>query len=384
MNQNIKRVIRGVLLFQLLTGAVFGKDLLEPGRWNPASKEKIETIIENSKNEGNYVVFDWDYTSIYQDTQENLFRYQIDNLKFKMTPEEFKIAIRKDIPKDNFTSGYENVNGEKINIDKIGADLDKDYEFLYKNYIKNKKMTLEEIQKTEEFKDFRGKLAFLYEAIGGTFSHDIAYPWVLYQFTGMTPGEAKALAKEANDFGIGNKLGKYTLESSDVLTGEAGKIVYKYKSGLRTQPETANLFHTFQNNGIDVYVVSASLEDIVEVFATDPSYGYNLSEDNVFGMRLEMKNGKYTSQYKKGYPQTQTKGKVEIINKYIKPSHGEKAPILVGGDSSGDYNMLTEYESTQGLLLMKREGKLDELVGDSRVIIQKRNPETGLFIPVEQ
>lgn len=381
MNQNIKKLFKGIILFQFLVGTLFGKDLLEPGRWKPINKEKLETIIENNKNQGNYVVFDWDYTSIYQDTQENLFRYQIDNLKFKMTPEEFKIAIRKDIPKSDFAKGYENVNGKKINIDKIGADLDKDYGFLYKNYIKNKKMTLEEIKKTEEFKDFRGKLAFLYEAIGGSYSHDIAYPWVLYQFTGMTPDEAKILAKEANDFGIGNKLGKYTLESSDILTGEAGKIIYKYKSGLRTQPETANLFHTFKNNGIDVYVVSASLEDIVEVFATNPSYGYNLSKDNVFGMRLEMKNGKYTSEYKKNYPQTQTKGKVETINKYIKSNHKGKAPILVGGDSSGDYNMLTEYESTQGLLLMKRDGKLDELVKDSRAIIQKRNPQTGLFIP---
>ena len=36
------------------------------------------------------------------------------------------------------------------------------------------------------------------------------------------------------------KLGKYVLESSDKLTGEAGKVRYEYKSGLRTQPETAN------------------------------------------------------------------------------------------------------------------------------------------------
>lgn len=384
MNNNMKRLMKGAIVFQILTSAIFAKELLEPGRWTQSNKIKLEKLIENNKNKENYVVFDWDYTSIYQDTQENLFRYQIDNLKFKMTPEEFKIAIRKDIPNDNFANGYENTNGEKININKIGIDLDKDYVFLYKNYIKNKKMSLKEIKKTEEFKDFRGKLAFLYEAIGGTFSHDIAYPWVLYQFTGMTPQEVQVLAKEANDFGIGNKLGKYTLESSDLLKGKAGKIIYKYKSGLRTQPETANLFHTFENNGIDVFVVSASLEDVVEVFATDPSYGYNLSKDNIYGMRLEMKDGKYISQYKKNYTQTQTQGKVKIINEFIKPKYNFKGPILVGGDSSGDYNMLTEYKDTQNLLLMKREGKLDSLTKDSRVIIQKRNPQTGIFAVEEK
>ena len=354
---------------------------LDEGRWVPENKEILSKLIDDNKNQGNYVVFDWDYTSIYQDTQENLFRYQIDNLKFDMTPKEFAKAIRKDIPLDNFAKGYENAKGEKINITKIGNDLDKRYAFLYENYIKNKKMSLDEIKKTEEFKDFRGKLAFLYEAIGGTFSHDIAYPWVLYLFNGMTKEEVQKLAKEANDYGIGDKLGKYTIESSDKLLGEAGKIVYEYKSGLRTQPEIANLFHEFQKNGIEVYIVSASLEDIVKVFASDKSYGYNLKPENVYGMRLEMNKDKYLSQYKKGYPQTQTKGKVETINKFLKPKHGGKDPILVAGDSGGDENMLTEYKGTKVLLLMKRKGKLDDVAKDKRALIQRRNEQTGLLIP---
>ena len=354
---------------------------LDEGRWVPENKEILSKLIDDNKNQGNYVVFDWDYTSIYQDTQENLFRYQIDNLKFDMTPKEFAKAIRKDIPLDNFAKGYENAKGEKINITKIGNDLDKRYAFLYENYIKNKKMSLDEIKKTEEFKDFRGKLAFLYEAIGGTFSHDIAYPWVLYLFNGMTKEEVQKLAKEANDYGIGDKLGKYTIESSDKLLGEAGKIVYEYKSGLRTQPEIANLFHEFQKNGIEVYIVSASLEDIVKVFASDKSYGYNLKPENVYGMRLEMNKDKYLSQYKKGYPQTQTKGKVETINKFLKPKHGGKDPILVAGDSGGDENMLTEYKGTKVLLLMKRKGKLDDVARDKRALIQTRNEQTGLLVP---
>lgn len=354
---------------------------LDEGRWVPENKEILSKLIDDNKNQGNYVVFDWDYTSIYQDTQENLFRYQIDNLKFDMTPKEFAKAIRKDIPLDNFAKGYENAKGEKINITKIGNDLDKRYAFLYENYIKNKKMSLDEIKKTEEFKDFRGKLAFLYEAIGGTFSHDIAYPWVLYLFNGMTKEEVQKLAKEANDYGIGDKLGKYTIESSDKLLGEAGKIVYEYKSGLRTQPEIANLFHEFQKNGIEVYIVSASLEDIVKVFASDKSYGYNLKPENVYGMRLEMNKDKYLSQYKKGYPQTQTKGKVKTINKFLKPKHGGKDPILVAGDSGGDENMLTEYKGTKVLLLMKRKGKLDDVAKDKRALIQTRNEQTGLLVP---
>ena len=354
---------------------------LDEGRWVPENKEILSKLIDDNKNQGNYVVFDWDYTSIYQDTQENLFRYQIDNLKFKMTPAQFSKAIRKDIPLDNFAKDYVNVKGQPINITKIANDLDKRYTFLYNNYIKTQKMSLEKIKQTEEFKDFRGKLAFLYEAIGGSFSHDVAYPWVLYLFENMSVSEVQKLAKEANDFGIGNKLGKYVLESSDKLTGEAGKVSHQYKSGLRTQPETANLFHEFEKNGIKVYIVSASLEDIVKVFASNKSYGYNLSSDSVYGMRLEMNGDKYVAEYKHGYPQTQTKGKVEVINKYLKPKHGGKDPLLVAGDSEGDVNMLSEYKGTKALLLMKRKGKLDNLAKDARALIQTRNEETGLFVP---
>jgi phosphoserine phosphatase len=373
-----KNITKISLFLALSVGAMAN---LDEGRWVPQNRAVLDKVISESKNQGNYAVFDWDYTSIYQDTQENLFRYQIDNLRFKMTPEQFSKAIRKDIPLDNFSDDYKNVNGQSINIEKIGSDLDKDYTFIYNNYIKNKKMSLEQIKATEEFKDFRGKLAFLYEAIGGSFSHDVSYPWVLYLFEGMKVSEVKALAKEANDFGIGNKLGKYTLESSDVLTGKAGKVSHSYKSGLRTQPETANLFRELKANGIKVYIISASLQDIVEVFATDKTYGYNLEDGSVYGMRLEMNGDEYRAEYKSGYPQTQTKGKVQIIETYLKPKHNGKAPILVAGDSSGDFNMLSEYKDTKVLLLMKREGKLDDVAKDSRALIQKRNAQTGLLDP---
>ena len=379
MKFNMKKLI-GLLVF-LVIAAVLSAANLDELRWVPKNRETLSRLIDENKNKGNYVVFDWDYTSIYQDTQENLFRYQIDNLRFKMTPAQFSKAIRKDIPLDNFDKEYSNVKGQPVNITKIANDLDKRYNFLYNNYIKDKKMSLEKVKATEEFKDFRGKLAFLYEAIGGSFSHDIAYPWVLYLFDNMTVNEVQKLAKEANDFGIGNKLGKYVIESSDKLTGEAGKVRYEYKSGLRTQPETANLFHEFEKNGIKVYIVSASLEDIVKVFASDKSYGYNLSPGSVYGMRLKMDGNKYRAEYKHGYPQTQTKGKVEVINRYLKPKHGGKDPILVAGDSIGDANMLSEYKGTKVLLLMKRKGKLDDLAKDARALVQKRNEQTGLFVP---
>lgn len=276
--------------------------MLGKGNWESGNRMRLETLIQQNTGKNAYAVFDWDYTSIFQDTQESLFRYQIDNLLFKMTPAQFHTAIRVDIPKDNFTAAYNNTDGQAINIDLIGEDLDNTYTYIYENYAGlNGKKSLEEIKKTEEYKDFRGKLAFLYEAIGSTFSAEIAYPWVLYLFTGMDVNDVNEITEAANDAALQAPIARYRIESSDVLKGKAGKVSLDgYKQGLRTQPETQQLMKALRDNGIEVYVCSASLEDVVRVFASNPKYGYLVKPENVVGMRLEKDaNGKYLPVYKK-------------------------------------------------------------------------------------
>jgi len=44
--------------------------------------------------------------------------------------------------------------------------------------------------------------------------------------------------------------------------------------------------------------------------------------------------------------------------------------------------MLTKFKDTEVLLIMKREGKLDNLVNDKRALIQYRNLKTGLLDPL--
>ncbi|WP_303872733.1 stalk domain-containing protein [Tepidanaerobacter acetatoxydans] len=381
--------------------------LLDTGKWAPATLKRLQKMIdENGIKSPNYdpknkpyAVFDWDQTCIFNDTQEELFRYQIKNLLFKMTPSEFAAAIRHDIPSDDFSPEYNNLEGKPVNIEKIGADLDERYKFLYDNYISLKDKNAEklaEIQKTEEFKDFQGKLAYLYEAIGGTFSANVSYPWVLYLFTGMTTEEAQAITEESNDIALGEKLEYYTLTSSSKLPGKAGVVTGEYKRGLRIAPEMSNLMNVLRANGIDVYICSASLEDVVKVFAGLPKYGYNVPSEHAIGMRLEKDiEGKYKNEYKKDYPQTQQEGKTEAIKRILVSKYGY-GPIFVAGDSQGDYNMATDFEETQLVLIINRVRKLSDKITilakkaadsigdpDAKYILQGRNENYGLFIPQE-
>lgn len=396
-------------IFVTSTPAEISKTIpvMDTGKWAPATLKRLQKLIdENGVKSPNYdpkhkpyAVFDWDQTCIFNDTEEELFRYQIKNLVFKMTPEEFAAAIRYDVPKDDFSSDYNNLDGQPVNIEKIGADLDERYKFLYDNYISLKDKDakkLAQIQETEEFKDFQAKLAYLYEAIGGTFSANVSYPWVLYLFTGMTTQEVQALTEESNDVALGEKIEYYTLTSSSKLPGKAGIVTGEYKRGLRIAPEMSNLMNVLRGNGIDVYICSASLEDVVEVFAGLPKYGYNVPAENVIGMRLEKDaNGKFKTEYKKGYPQTQQEGKTAAINQILVPKYGY-GPVFVAGDSQGDYNMATDFEETQLVLIINRVRKLSDKITllaqkaiesledpDAKYVLQGRNENYGLFIPQE-
>ena len=371
---------------------------LAENKWAPDTRARLQKLIDDNgikssnydSNKKPYAVFDWDQTCIFNDTQESMFRYMINNLEFKATPEEFSVLIRKNIPKDNFSADYNNKNGEPVNIDKIGADLDSDYKFLYDNYINGKKMSLDDIRNTDQFKDFQAKYAYLYEAIGSTFSADISYPWVLYSFTGMTPEEVGAIAEKANDYALGREIATYTLTSPETMPGQAGVISLDgYKDGLRVEPEMADLINVLMANGIDVYICSASHQNVVETFASLPKYTYNIPKENVIAMRTKVVNGKLTSEYEDNWPQTQQQGKTEAIKLALVSKYGY-GPVFVAGDSQGDYYMATDFPETQltliinrlrtddfaklSLMAVEQKGKLD-----SRYVMQGRDENKGEF-----
>ena len=76
---------------------------LEEGKWAVNTRKRLQQLIDENgiksdnydSNNKPYAVFDWDQTCIFNDTQESLFRYMIDNLEFKATPEEFAKLYEK-------------------------------------------------------------------------------------------------------------------------------------------------------------------------------------------------------------------------------------------------------------------------------------------------
>ncbi|MGN0181463.1 MAG: haloacid dehalogenase-like hydrolase [Candidatus Ornithomonoglobus sp.] len=384
--------------------------MLAKNNWADATYDALNNLIKNNGilsstyDAANkpYVVFDCDNTTVINDIEEALLIYQLENLRFRLTPDNIAEVLQTGIPdtEQPFVEDYRNADGEALNVKLIVDDCAADYEYLYKNYTgfgAGGDMTLDEIRNTDEYKDFTAKVRFLYSAVNDTFDASVGYPWVTYLFTGMTSGEVRALAEESHDYWLDyGEFTKVKWTSPETLKGEAGVVSVSYKTGLAFPEEMKDLYNTFMENGIDVYVCSASFYDVVVAAMTNPKYGYNVKEENVYAMRLKTdEQGRYINEYDDNYFQTQGKGKAYTINAYIRGRYGNRGPIFVAGDSSGDFNMITEYSDMQlGLIVNRvRSDSMKSIsqeaaasIGNpaAKYVLQGRDENTGVFRPSEK
>ncbi|HWR44932.1 haloacid dehalogenase-like hydrolase [Sporomusa sp.] len=413
--------------------AATNPQVLDQGRWAPGTYTAIQKLIEkNGKNSPNYnpskkpyAVFDWDNTCGYSDTEENLLIYQLDNLKYKMTPAQFRYAFtygdNAPIPEKNFKEDtFKNEAGQPINITKIADDVCADYEFFWNNYRglnpdAANNMTLAEIKATDQFKDFKAKFWFTYYALDETFDFDISWTWLLNFFQGYTPEELKGLVAESTDYALGQKIDNAYFDSPVTLPGTAGVVKNSgqlgnyFRQGLRITPEMSNLMNTLRANGIDVYVSTASLDDVIRGYASNPKYGYNVPAENVLGMRLVLDEaGRYKPEIpdKTLYAINAKHGKSVNINKYLVSKH-QSNPILICGDSDGDYDMMVEFSGFNGakkindlspmqmVLIINRVkgGNIGALsknaasqmgTANPTIVLQGRDENTGMWIPDEK
>ena len=365
------------------------------GNWEPQNKLRLEKLIAEKAFADNYAVFDWDFTCIFYDIQDSLFLYQLEHLCFNLTPEQFAVTIRYEIPQDIPLAGCFNSEGRQLTAAALSEDLDARYRFLYHSYENlNGNLPLETVLQTEENLDFKVKILVLMRHAVTVCNTDISQSVC----TGMTLPELNSLVEKTIAEALADEIKQYTLVSPARQAGKAGVVTAAYRKGIRIQPEIRELFRRFEEYGITPYICSASQEDGVRVFACNPAYGYRLRPEQVFGRRrLRDARGVFTDARDYSIPQTWREGKAEAIRTLIAPQHGDKAPILVAGDSDGDFWMMDAFKDEALLLILhrnpKRHEKLYPLIeqglaernaSDTSIIVQHRDEATGLFIASER
>ena len=377
--------------------------VLPPANWEASNRAQIEGLIAGlGKGSARYdaarppyVVFDWDNTSIFLDIEEAALIYQLENLVFGATPAQLDTALRRNIPRTNFLPGNNNAAGQPVSIDRIAPDIVASYTWLRANYVGfGGTQTLAQVRQSAHYTAFITKVRYLYEAIGDTFDHDTAYPWVTYLFAGMTEAQVRKLTVDTVNWQLKEPITKVKWTSPASLPGAAGVVSVSWKNGLRLQPEMQALYAAFRNAGFDVWVCSASFVDVIKEISSNPAFGYNNPAERVLAMELERDaNGVIQPAYRRGYDQTQGPGKTKNIQRFLVSKYGY-GPCFIAGDSEGDQNMMADFADTQKVLIVNRLrdpktdiGKFSALAvqnygkADTRYLLQGRNDNTGMWVP---
>ncbi|WP_420997828.1 haloacid dehalogenase-like hydrolase [Cupriavidus sp. 30B13] len=373
---------------------------LAQGHWDAFNRARIDALIA-AYGKGSpgydarkppYAVFDWDNTSIFLDIEEAVLVYQLQNLRFGATPQQLDTAIRLNIPHKAFNAPFNNAAGQPVDIDKVAPDIIESYTWLYQNYSGLKgSQSLEQVKASPHYQNFIAKMRYLYEAIGDSFDHAVAYPWVTYHFAGMTGAQVRSLTADTVAWQLGQPIEKVKWTSPAALPGRAGVVSVSWKNGLRLVPEMQDLYARMRAAGFDVWVCSASFVDVVKEISSNPAYGYGNPADRVLAMELERDaQGVIQPEFRRGYAQTQGKGKTQTIERFLVSRYGY-GPVFVAGDSEGDQNMMQDFADTRAVLIVNRLrasdiGKLSGVAvqtygkPDAKYLLQGRDDNAGVFV----
>lgn len=362
--------------------------ILKPLQWHPHNRQNLERLIAENAFAGNYAVFDWDFTCIFYDVQDNLFVYQLDQLRFNLSPEEFSKTIRAGIAQDTLLPHMINAEGKALIAAELSEDLDGLYAFLYAEYAGlGGTKALAAVRAMPEYRSFKAKMLVLMEGVHRLCGIDLCQ----LVSTGMSVPELETLAKAAIDKALSDEIRCYEITSDKTLSGKAGVVTGRYRKGIRLQPEMQNLLHVLNENGIETYICSASQEVPVRVFACSEKYAYRIKPEFVYGRRrLLNTDGTFTAENDTAIPPTRREGKTEAIRRLMQPKHQGKPPILIAGDSDGDFFMMDAFKDSAMLLIFDRgfdaSAKIFNLVrlglaernsANASILVQRRNSQSG-------
>ncbi len=346
----------------------------------PDVQKAIDDFIATyGGTENAYVVFDFDNTCTIFDIEEQLAVYQLQVMAFAFTPEEISDVLFTELgdhDEDRTDLGY----GNGSYADWV-ADIAAAYEYLYNTYGPFTAAGLDEAKRAEvqadpQWAEFATKMRAMYDLVYDAESPAVAYPWVLYWFTGMTKDEVYNLACGSHSYYGSVETSTETWTSPAEIESKVGVVEYTWTSGTGVSDQVKGLWKALDEAGINVWVCSASAID--PVIAAIDTWGMHNNVTGVIAMtRVVGEDGKYVNayDYETGYAyfanddgswteatenatgsQTQGFGKVQAINNALWPIYG-CGPLAGFMDSTGDWNFCTEYDSLKLVICFNRASR---------------------------
>ncbi|MFH2108028.1 MAG: haloacid dehalogenase-like hydrolase [Chrysiogenia bacterium] len=333
--------------------------------WNQRNYDTLINLLAGVRP-GELAIFDWDNTCIFGDIGEALLRCMALNLAFKFDA----TTLAELIP------GH--VNGiASIIIKKKPFPLSRMKEALVVSYreLEDKTSQGGRIRSGNNYRIFTSGLLALNQALEETpgIGCEFAYPWVNLLLRGLTLTEHEQLAAAAIAQELRSPIRRRG--RNDPLR----RWRYEWTSGIRLYPEMKDLAAAWQDRGGAVVVSTASNRQLVEKMIAMTGFPCR----RVIGMGLAVAGDRFGHVLEPGLQANLGAGKVANIRALL-----ENEPVLVAGDSSNDFEMLSSFPSTRMRLIINRQagGRIDFLcsraqAGESGYLAQEINPQQGEFKP---
>ncbi|MDO5675043.1 MAG: hypothetical protein Q4G66_09030 [bacterium] len=343
----------------------------ERGRdnWRPENYSRIQEALarlaageEAVGAEPLCAVFDFDNTCIFRDIGQAVFRVQLLDLHYRISPNTLALLI----PAEG-----EAMAGRPWGI--LRSSILAHYQKLWPLIQAGKQ---EEAKASPAYQPF---VALFYWLVANARSAPNLGPRYVLSLLAKLQAGYSLQELQGLCLRILEQVGREPLVSKSLqaqLPEPLGIVSTSYPTGLRPFAEMPALMRLFQSHGLRCYVVSASSEWLVQTVA--PVLGFPLDPADIFGVRTRMAAGDVVlAEDAADYPLTYREGKNEVIDRFIKAG-----PWFVAGDADTDYDMLTRPGVSIRLLINRNlSGLIAELYDRPDILLQGIDQGRGSFRP---
>ena len=331
-----------------------------------------------------YAVFDWDNTSIAGDIQEGVLAFQIKHDRWLLEPTKMKSALHAEIPSEALSQTV-----------YAGLTLGEVLKRAARAYATLWELPKEDARREAPRAELGWALFCAYNTLKGASSDNVRCQWIACLCAaGATPEQITELTHDAITWhhAIDPSMMMWP-EPEDLPDHDEDAITSRV--GLRALSSMIALYKELRTCGVDVWVCSASMEQVVRAFASDPRYGYGVAPERVIGLRPALDEATRRYQPRLEGIATHGSGKARAIEALIALRYEGRGPCLVAGDSEGDVAMMTRFgEDTERVLLADRQQAPSSPIGElcarafeargeasSKWLIQGRDERRGVLTP---
>lgn len=382
-----KKLLTGFLLgVSLLAGSVSAAyaesavTQVQREDWADDVKTAVNEFIETyAGTENAYVVTDFDNTCSIFDVEEQLAVYQLLHMAFACTPEELPDILATGLSDlDSPREGYA-LDEQTHSYNEWITDISGVYTKLYETYGPftpagiSDEAVLAEIQNDENWMEFATKMRAMYDLVYDNESAAVAYPWVLYWFTGFTEEEVYQLALGSHNTYKEVETSEVEWVSPEDMESVVGQVAYTWTSGVQVSENIQEMFRAMDAAGIDVWVCSASCTSAIR--AAVDAWDMHDYITGVIAMTNKLDGDVYVNEYdyETGYAwhtdgdgwvkgdvatgaQTQGAGKVTAVDNVLVSAYG-CGPLAGFMDSTGDFDFCTVYDSLKLVICFNRASR---------------------------